>query len=104
MGCGASSRIAATTSASEAAFYTEAASIWDALARSHGGVAEVRLLRGSWLKEYSKTGKPLPRRQDLEREAPEAFMFAALSPPSIRMRFKGETGTLTVGVVLLVVG
>jgi len=60
-----------------AQLYTEAASIWQALSCSHGGVLEVRLLRGTWLRERARLRLPVPRRQDLEKEAPEAFIDVA---------------------------
>ena len=44
--------------------YTAADSIWQALKKKH-----VRLVKSSWIEERNKTGKPLPRRQELPEEA-----------------------------------
>ena len=57
-------------------------SLWAALTRSHKErkglkvreVREVRLLRLSWVVKQAKAERPLPRRQDIERETPQAFL------------------------------
>ncbi len=67
-------------------FYTKAESIFDALMpRGDGGIAPVKLLSSKWIKDRAAKLKKattdeerrklrLPRRQDLERDEPEAFM------------------------------
>ena len=66
--------------------YTEADSIFQALMpRGDGGIAPVKLLSSKWIKDRAAKLKAattdeerrklrLPRRQDLERDEPEAFM------------------------------
>ena len=67
-------------------FYTSEESIFEALMpRGDGGIAPVKLLKTKWIKERAAKIKAattdderrklrLPRRQDLERDEPEAFM------------------------------
>ena len=67
-------------------FYTSEESIFEALMpRGDGGIAPVKLLKTEWIKERAAKIKAattdderrklrLPRRQDLERDEPEAFM------------------------------
>ena len=67
-------------------FYTSEESIFEALMpRGDGGIAPVKLLKTEWIKERAAKLKAattdderrklrLPRRQDLERDEPEAFM------------------------------
>ena len=67
-------------------FYTSEESIFEALMpRGDGGIAPVKLLKTKWIKERAAKLKAattdderrklrLPRRQDLERDEPEAFM------------------------------
>ena len=67
-------------------FYTSVESIFEALMpRGDGGIAPVKLLKTEWIKERAAKLKAattdeerrklrLPRRQDLERDEPEAFM------------------------------
>ena len=67
-------------------FYTSEESIFEALMpRGDGGIAPVKLLKTEWIKDRAAKLKAattdderrklrLPRRQDLERDEPEAFM------------------------------
>ena len=67
-------------------FYTSEESIFEALMpRGDGGIAPVKLLSSKWIKDRAAKLKAattdeerrklrLPRRQDLERDEPEAFM------------------------------
>ena len=67
-------------------FYTSEESIFEALMpRGDGGIAPVKLLKTEWIKKRAAKLKAattdderrklrLPRRQDLERDEPEAFM------------------------------
>ena len=67
-------------------FYTSEESIFEALMpRGDGGIAPVKLLKTEWIKKRAAKIKAattdeerrklrLPRRQDLERDEPEAFM------------------------------
>ena len=67
-------------------FYTSVESIFEALMpRGDGGIAPVKLLSSKWIKDRAAKLKAattdderrklrLPRRQDLERDEPEAFM------------------------------
>ncbi|KAL1512428.1 hypothetical protein AB1Y20_005683 [Prymnesium parvum] len=78
----------------------EAASVWDALERSHGGVREVRLVRASWLAKQwaAKEKTPLARRQDLEAD-PQTAAAAFLEVDELRALPRGPEGQLPIVAV-----
>ncbi|KAL1520434.1 hypothetical protein AB1Y20_022017 [Prymnesium parvum] len=78
----------------------EAASVWDALERSHGGVREVRLVRASWLAKQwtAKEKAPLARRQDLEAD-PQTAAAAFLEVDELRALPRGPEGQLPIVAV-----